>query len=164
MSNTPDPRSAPGPMEPPLPPPVPSPESSATSIEAPPPPPPGAGATPPASPPPPSAQAAGAPPGQAAPHYSPDGRWWWNGNQWLPAPQSGLGQPPPPPARHSRTTAGILAILLGDFGVHKFYLGNTGLGVLYLLFCWTLIPGIIGILEGIQYLTMSDEQFTWKFG
>jgi len=58
-----------------------------------------------------------------------------------------------------KTTAGILAIVLGDFGIHKFYLGQTGLGIVYLLFCWTGIPGLIGIVEGIIYLTQPQEQW-----
>lgn len=65
----------------------------------------------------------------------------------------------------SRTTAGILAILLGGFGIHKFYLGKVGWGILYLVFCWTGIPAIVGIIEGILYLTTTktDEEFTAKY-
>lgn len=63
----------------------------------------------------------------------------------------------------SKTTAGILAILLGGLGVHKFYLGQTGKGILYLLFCWTYIPAILGVIEGITYLTSSDEKFYSKY-
>jgi TM2 domain-containing membrane protein YozV len=62
-----------------------------------------------------------------------------------------------------RTTAGILAILLGGLGVHKFYLNETGLGVLYLCFSWTFIPAIIGVIEGILYLTKTDEEFERKY-
>ncbi len=58
-----------------------------------------------------------------------------------------------------RVTAGVLAILLGWFGAHKFYLGDTGLGLLYLCFFWTGIPGLVGIIEGILYLTKTDEEF-----
>lgn len=58
-----------------------------------------------------------------------------------------------------RVTAGILALLLGGIGAHKFYLGETGLGILYLCFSWTLIPALIGFIEGILYLTKSDEEF-----
>lgn len=68
-----------------------------------------------------------------------------------------------PLSTKSKTTAGILAILLGDFGVHKFYLGQIGMGILYLLFCWTGVPGIIGIIEGIIYLTQSDAEFAAKY-
>lgn len=63
----------------------------------------------------------------------------------------------------SRVTAALLAILLGHFGVHKFYLGKPGMGILYLLFCWTFIPTIVGFIEGIVYLTMSDAAFDAKF-
>lgn len=57
----------------------------------------------------------------------------------------------------SKTTAGLLAIFLGGLGFHKFYLGQTGWGVLYLVFCWTRIPSIIWVFEGISILTHSDD-------
>ena len=41
----------------------------------------------------------------------------------------------------------LLALFLGSFGVHHFYLRRTGLGILYLCFCWTLIPAILGFIE-----------------
>jgi TM2 domain-containing membrane protein YozV len=41
----------------------------------------------------------------------------------------------------------LLAIFLGSFGIHHFYLGRTGLGFLYLLFSWTGIPAILGFIE-----------------
>ena len=66
---------------------------------------------------------------------------------------------PPVYSTKSKTTAGLLAILLGGLGAHKFYLGKTGMGILYLVFCWTYIPGIIGLVEGIIYLTKSDADF-----
>ena len=62
-----------------------------------------------------------------------------------------------------RTTAGIFALLLGGIGAHKFYMGKTGMGLLYLCFVWTLIPAIIGFIEGILYLTKSDEEFQRKY-
>lgn len=52
-----------------------------------------------------------------------------------------------------------LAIFLGNIGAHKFYQGQPKLGILYLLFFWTGIPGILGILEGIRYLLMSTDSF-----
>lgn len=63
----------------------------------------------------------------------------------------------------NRTTAAILGIVLGGFGVHHFYLGNTGKGILYLFFCWTYIPAIVGFVEGIIFLTQSDEEFANKY-
>ena len=63
----------------------------------------------------------------------------------------------------NRIAAGLLAIFLGDFGIHKFYLGQVGMGILYLLFCWTIIPGILGIFEGVHYLFMKDDVFKAKY-
>ena len=70
----------------------------------------------------------------------------------------------------SKLTAGLLAIFLGFLGVHKFYLGYSMSGAI------TLLVGIVGslvtcgaagtimwvitIIEGIMYLTKSDEEFT----
>lgn len=62
-----------------------------------------------------------------------------------------------------KVTAGILGILLGGFGAHKFYLGNKTKGIIYFLTCWTGIPWIIGLVEGIKYLTMSKEDFDAKY-
>jgi TM2 domain-containing membrane protein YozV len=61
-----------------------------------------------------------------------------------------------------RVVAAILAILLGWAGVHKFYLGMATPGIITLLvsiFTCGSIGSIIGIVEGIIYLTKSDEQF-----
>jgi TM2 domain-containing membrane protein YozV len=59
----------------------------------------------------------------------------------------------------SKTSAILLALFLGGFGAHKFYLGKKSQGVLYLLFFWTLIPGILGIIDLITLITKSDESF-----
>ena len=64
----------------------------------------------------------------------------------------------------SRIAAALFAIFLGGFGAHKFYLGQVGMGILYLLFCWTFIPSIIAFIEFILFLTMSDETFNQKYG
>jgi TM2 domain-containing membrane protein YozV len=68
------------------------------------------------------------------------------------------------PNGKNKIAAGLFAILLGDVGAHKFYLGDMGMGVLYLIFCWTGIPAIIGLIEGIIYLVMSDQDFAYKYG
>lgn len=65
----------------------------------------------------------------------------------------------PPAGAEKKVVAGILAILLGGFGVHKFYLGYTKEGIIQLLLSLVCIGGIIGIIEGIIYLTKSDQEF-----
>lgn len=64
----------------------------------------------------------------------------------------------------SKATAIILALFLGDIGIHKFYLGQAGQGIIYLLLCWTFIPVILSIIDIIIYLTMSEEHFQTKYG
>ncbi len=58
-----------------------------------------------------------------------------------------------------RQTAGFLAIFLGTVGVHKFYMGHVGAGLLCCFFCWTFIPTIVGIVEGIKLFSMTEEEF-----
>lgn len=75
----------------------------------------------------------------------------------------------PPPASNPRASnkvaAGVCGILLGGFGVHKFILGYTGAGVIMLLIsllsCGSLyfVMHIIGLVEGIVYLTRTDDEF-----
>jgi TM2 domain-containing membrane protein YozV len=79
--------------------------------------------------------------------------------------------PPPiaPPTVASRASnkiaAGICGILLGSLGIHKFILGYTGAGIIMLLVtiltCGIagVVIHIIGLIEGIIYLTKSDEEF-----
>jgi TM2 domain-containing membrane protein YozV len=75
--------------------------------------------------------------------------------------------PPPPPseAGNKKLAAGLCAILLGTLGIHKFILGYTTAGLIMLL-CTLVTCGlaglvlhVIGIIEGIIYLTKSDGQF-----
>lgn len=63
----------------------------------------------------------------------------------------------------SRSMAVLLAMILGGIGLHKFYLNKPGAGVLYLLFCWTFIPVILGFFEGLSYLSMSDKDFVNRY-
>lgn len=63
----------------------------------------------------------------------------------------------------SKTVAGVLAICVGGLGIHKFYLGKTFQGVIYLLFCWTCIPAIVAAIEGIIFLLSSESEFNKKY-
>ena len=64
----------------------------------------------------------------------------------------------------SRIAAALLALFLGGFGIHKFYLGQTGWGIVYLVFCWTTIPAFVSLVEFVLLLIMSEEKFHSRFG
>ena len=102
-----------------------------------------------------------------------------------PEPESANPQTPPPasepPAaaapvdpstytkeqKDKKLISGILAILLGALGVHKFYLGYTTEGIIMLavsvvgsFLCFPpAAVGIVALIEGIIYLTKTDEEF-----
>lgn len=63
------------------------------------------------------------------------------------------------PSGKSRMAAGLFAILLGGIGVHNFYMGKVGRGIVDILFCWTCIPSIVALVVGIMILCESDEDF-----
>ena len=67
------------------------------------------------------------------------------------------------PLGKSKVTAGVLALLLGGLGIHRFYLGQWW-GIFYLLFCWTFIPSIVAFIEGIIFLVMDDAVWNAKYG
>jgi TM2 domain-containing membrane protein YozV len=87
----------------------------------------------------------------------------------IKSPPSLTPLPPPVTAAHPRAgnkiAAGICGILLGSLGVHKFILGYTGAGLIMLLVtlltCFIASPvmHLIGLIEGIIYLTKSDADF-----
>lgn len=86
-------------------------------------------------------------------------------------PKCGVRQMPPQgslgvvtPNGKNKIVAALLALFLGGFGIHKFYLGRIGWGVIYLLFCWTAIPALIALVEFVLLLIMSDERFAQKYG
>ena len=66
-------------------------------------------------------------------------------------------------ANKNRLATALLAIFLGGIGLHHFYFGKWLRGVLCILFLWTYIPSIVGFIEGLVMLFMSDEKFAMKF-
>lgn len=92
-------------------------------------------------------------------------------------PSCGVRQPEPPgpPAPPlNRVIAALFAIFLGPLGAHKFYLRNIPMGVLYLIIgvglgictfgITTALIEVIAIIEGLVYLTYTDEQFAAAYG
>ena len=67
-------------------------------------------------------------------------------------------------AGNDRVVAAILAIFLGDFGIHHFYTGDTKHGIWHLVFFWTGIPGLIGFIEGIIWLVDEGSYPKALFG
>jgi TM2 domain-containing membrane protein YozV len=64
-----------------------------------------------------------------------------------------------PVAHKSRANAAFHAIFFGALGLHKFYLQRPIAGWIYILFCWTYIPSILGWIEGLYYFSFTDDEF-----
>jgi len=64
-----------------------------------------------------------------------------------------------------KIAAGICGILLGSLGVHRFILGDTTGGIIRIVIAVVTCGagGIIGLIEGIIYLTKSDEEFYQQY-
>lgn len=86
-------------------------------------------------------------------------------------PMGGYGSKPP--GAEKKIAAGICGIIVGSFGVHKFILGYQTEGIIMLV-AWilgliftcgiaSLAIQIIGVVEGIIYLTKSDEEFVQTY-
>ena len=62
-----------------------------------------------------------------------------------------------------KTVTALLALFLGFIGIHRFYLGQTVKGLIYLIFFWTFIPAIISFIEAIIFFTMDQQTFDAKY-
>ena len=56
-----------------------------------------------------------------------------------------------------KVTYVLLALFLGGLGIHNFYAGKTGLGILYLVFCWTFIPAVAALIQAIIALCKNSD-------
>lgn len=76
-----------------------------------------------------------------------------------------MSEPTLSDANSKKVIAGVLGIILGGLGIHKFVLGYTTEGIIMLLVTVLTcglggaIMGLIGLIEGIMYLTKTDEDF-----
>ena len=78
------------------------------------------------------------------------------------APQRKRAESTVSESEKSKVTAGVLALLLGGLGIHKFYTGAWGWGIVYIVLCWTYVPALVALGEGIRYLVLSKEEFARK--
>lgn len=73
------------------------------------------------------------------------------------------------PRASNKIAAGVCGILIGSLGVHKFILGYTGAGLIMLLVTILtcgfggIVMHLIGLIEGIIYLTKSDDEFVRSY-
>ena len=105
-------------------------------------------------------------------YSQPSGSNTWANPQAAPTQRVATPTPQPTPVyggMHSvkpsknRYLAAILAIFLGAFGIQYFYLGQIKKGLLCVVFYWTFIPTVLGWLQGLQMLLMSDQSFKAKY-
>lgn len=78
-------------------------------------------------------------------------------------PECGVSQSSGDALDSEKVVAGVLALLLGGIGAHKFYQGNMKIGVLYLCFFWTGLPAALGLVEGILMLVADDREYDEKY-
>src|SRR5690606_21379085 len=67
------------------------------------------------------------------------------------------------PRNRNKSFATFIAFFFGIFGYQKFYLGRTEQGIYSIMFSWTFIPIITGIVDYVKLEKMSDEEFDEKF-
>ncbi len=63
----------------------------------------------------------------------------------------------------NRGVATLVAVLFGGLGFHKFYLGSPIAGIIYLVFFWTFIPSLLGLMEGVWYAFMDEAEFQRRY-
>ena len=67
----------------------------------------------------------------------------------------------------SRVIAALLAFFLGGLGVHQFYLGNTGRGILHIVLLVIIIgapiSALLALIDFIKYIIASDEEFNERY-
>lgn len=62
-----------------------------------------------------------------------------------------------------KSTAAILALFMGGIGVHKFYLGRIGAGIVYLIFSLTFVPALLGLIDFFILALMDQDEFNRRY-
>ena len=65
--------------------------------------------------------------------------------------------------RKDKMLALVLAFFLGGFGAHKFYLGRTSSGIIYLLFCWSGVPVLLAVCDIVRIAYMDQGEFDREY-
>ena len=65
--------------------------------------------------------------------------------------------------KKDKTLAGLLALFAGSLGIHHFYLGNGGMGLLHLLFCWFPVTWIVALVDAVQLFTRPQHEFDRRY-
>ncbi|WP_203308447.1 MULTISPECIES: TM2 domain-containing protein [Sphingomonas] len=88
----------------------------------------------------------------------------------MPGERGAVTLPPKPEAPvtdRNKLVAALLAFFLGTLGIHRFYLGRTGSGVVMLILSITIVglfvTGIWALVDTIRYLIMSDREFAARY-
>lgn len=68
-----------------------------------------------------------------------------------------MPQPSHDGKRVSKVTYVLLALFLGGIGIHNFYGGHVGLGVLFVMFCWTGIPAVAALVQGVIAICKDSD-------
>ena len=63
----------------------------------------------------------------------------------------------------SKTAAALFALFLGWAGIHRFYLGQVGLGILYFCLMFFGISFVLGIIDAVVFLGMDEQTFNRKY-
>jgi TM2 domain-containing membrane protein YozV len=73
----------------------------------------------------------------------------------------------PPTNDRNKYVAAVMAFVIGTLGIHRFYLGRTGSGIIMLVLSITVIGLVISapwaLIDMIRYLMMSDEEFAARY-
>ncbi|MEO0775861.1 MAG: TM2 domain-containing protein, partial [Bacteroidota bacterium] len=62
-----------------------------------------------------------------------------------------------------KTIAAVLALFLGYFGAHRFYLRQTGLGILYFFLAFTGISFLLSFIDFFRFLFMDQQRFDFAY-